>query len=223
MIHRLSCLALLALLSLPAQSAMLYTDRMLFESMLDVKVTDGYDLTNYSEEFYTDVNMSAVLGETVYLATGVPFTNRVTGTGPGRHYCSGCNGSFLLDFTSTSTFGPSDGVYGVGLDVFGDEMVAGITAFVTFGDGSTMNYAIPDAAQGQFPFWGITDDALIASIHFGGRDGATSAVLRMALDNLTIGSMGDMPAVPIPAAIWLFASALVGLAGLRRRAVTREA
>ncbi len=222
MVNRFLCLVLLSLLSLPAQSAMMYMDRTLFSSTLGSSITDGYDNPPYMEDFYNNAAMSAVFGETVYQSTGFTETNTVSGSGDSRHYCSGCNGSFLLDFTSTSV-GTSAGVFGVGFDVFGDENVFGTTAFVTFGDGTTMNYAIPDASTGEFPFWGITDSLLIASIHFGGLDGAPTQVTRMALDNLTIGAMGDMSPIPVPAAIWLFGSALLGLAGFRRRAARSTA
>jgi len=220
--NRILCLALLSLLSLPSQSAMLYSDRTLFASTLSSSITDGYDDPPYTSDFYNNADMSAIIGETAYQSTGFTELNLVSGSGAGRHYCSGCNGSFLLDFTSTSV-GTSAGVFGVGFDIFGDENVFGTTAFVTFGDGSTTNYAIPDASMGQFPFWGITDSLLIASIHFGGLDGATTQATRMALDNLTIGSMGDVSAIPVPAAFWLFGTALAGLAGLRRRAANRAA
>jgi len=216
MMNRILCLALLSLLSLPAQSAMLYSDRMLFMSTLGSSITDGYDNPPYVDDFYNNAAMSAVFGETDYFSTAITDTNRVTGDGAERHYCSGCNGSFLLDFTSTSV-GDSSGVFGVGFDVFGNENVFGTNAFITFGDGSTRNEEIPSAGKGEFPFWGITDSLLIASIHFGGLDGATSTTNRMALDNLTIGSMGDVSAIPVPGAIWLFGSAMLGLAGLRRR------
>ena len=106
---------------------------------------------------------------------------------------------------------------------------------VTFGDDSTQLYSpedelFPIAGPGQFPFWGITDSLLIASIHFVGPDGnpypggsAAQGNPSMALDNLTIGSMGDMSVIPLPAAFWLFASALAGLVGLRLRGATGAA
>jgi len=216
MVARVICLALLGLLGLPAQAAIMYTDRALFESQLGTMKIDGYDNPPYAEDFYINAEMSVVFGETIYQSTFIPETNRVTGNGSDRHYCSGCNGSFLLDFTST-TVGTSAGVYGVGLDVFGNELIPVNNAFVTFGDNSTMNFELPGAGTGQFPFWGLTSSLLIASIHFGaGLDGSPTNN-RFALDNLTIGSMAEISAIPLPAAIWLFGSALAGLAGFRLR------
>ena len=209
---------------------MLYMDRLLFEATLGSSFTDTYDVSNYGVDAYNDAAMNAVLGQTRYTTTTFVGNNLVKGVGDQRHYCAGCNGSFLLDFTMTALLGPGDGVFGVGFDVFGNETVSNYTAFVTFGDNSVANYEIPNANPGEFPFWGITDSLLIRSIHFGlpgggAYPGDSTSVNNpsMALDNLTIGSMGDMSVIPLPAAFWLFATALAGLAGLRLRNASRAA
>lgn len=236
MVNRFICLVLLSLLSLPAQSAMVYMDRLPFEATLGSSITDGYDKGIYPSFFYNNADMSAVLGETAYTSTTLTSTNYVPvrASDGESYYCSGCDGSFLLDFTSTSV-GTAAGVYGVGFDVFySGAPIIGVTAFVTFGDNSTMDFTLPDVIQDPSSnadptkFWGITDSLLIASIHFGLPGGIpfdpmASVRPTMALDNLTIGSMGDMSAVPVPAAIWLFGSAILGLAGFRRHAASRRA
>ena len=217
--------ALLLFLSGQAHSATLYTDRTLFENSLAVTITDDYNKTRYPVPTYTDEEMSAALGETNYQSTGWNHQVLVWGTGSATgesFYCAGCNGSFLLDFTETSV-GNISGVFGVGFEVFGPAYVFGTTAFVTFGDGSTANYEIPETdgwGAEEFPFWGITDNLLISNIHFGLVDGGTNtdeSVQRMALDNLTIGSASTIPPVPVPAAVWLFGTALVGFIGVSRR------
>lgn len=116
--------------------------------------------------------------------------------------CWGCNGSgrVLLDDT---TIGTADGVYGFGADL---SFINGWTAFVTFGDGSTANYALANG------FFGITADELIKQVHFGLPNGDPTANVG-ALDNVTIGNRGT-PAVPEPTALAL---ALLGFAGLRAR------
>jgi hypothetical protein len=177
-----------ALLSIPSAVAAetIYSDRTVFEEQLAVIVVDDYSKELYVQNWYTNDEMSAVVGETRYQSTS--HSNYVHEAG---HYCTGCNGSFLLDFSPTSV---SDdvGVFGVGLDIVAIQNVFGTTAFVTFGDGSTMNYPIPDTNPGTGDrFWGITDSRSIATIHFGLPDGGTNRdgrVQRMALDNLTIGS-----------------------------------
>lgn len=214
---RMLSIIVLVLMFPGASIAALFTDRANFENQLDVFVTDDYNQTLYPDLVYTDADMSAVLGETIYQATGFTDTNLVPDDG-GGYYCAGCNGSFLLDFTATSVGGAA-GVFGVGFDIYGDENVSGNTAFVTYGDNSTANFTLPDASFGEFPFWGITDNLLISTIHIGLVDGGsnTSNSVRMALDNLTIGSAADVSAVPIPAAIWLFGTALLGFTGLSRK------
>lgn len=208
---------LLALVVSGAVSALpvLDTDRATFEARLGTMIVDGYDTPLYPAGFnvLTDADMSARLGETRYQSTGFPNLNIVTD----GHYCAGCNGSFLLDFTATSV-GTSDGVYGVGLDVSGDEDVYGTVAFVTFGDGATANYAIPALSAG-LQFWGLSSDTLIRTIHFGLADGGTNtsqSVQRMALDNLTIGSRGGPAPVAEPASLALLGLAC-GLVGWRTR------
>jgi hypothetical protein len=218
MIKKLLYLVFLSVIAIQAQAAMVFSDRTLFESQLSTSITDGYDSPLYSDGTKTDAAMSAFLGETQYQTTGFTNLNFLSSSGGSRHYCAGCNGSYLLDFTSTSV-GNAAGVFGVGLDVFGGQDVFGTTAFVTFGDSSTANFAIPDISSGNL-FWGLTDSLLISSIHFGLLDGASNtsdSIQRMAMDNLTIGSMNPVSAVPVPAAVWLFGTALIGFVGMSRR------
>lgn len=191
-----------------AEAFSIFSDRSTFESQLDTFIVDDYSNPGYftgdnfdgaNFDSHSDANMSSILGETQYSTTGFNDNNFIPGQSAGDPlYCAGCNGSFLLDFTSTSV-GDSSGVFGVGLDIEGvAEGVFGTVAFVTFGDGSTENFALPER---QDVFWGITSDLLISSIHFGLENGATNTnnnVQRMALDNLTIGS-GTTTDVPEPA------------------------
>lgn len=215
---RTTILLLVCLMSWSTQASIIYSDRTNFESTLGNSITDDYSNPAYTQgdhrdsgntDIFTDAAMSEVFGETIYMSTGLDDRHYVTGQRSGTFiYCSGCNGSFLLDFTSTS-IGSAFGVFGVGLDVVGSQTVYGTAAFVTFGDGSTANYGIPDAIDDELPFWGITSNLLISTIHFGLPDGgivSDNNIQRMALDNLTIGSAIE---VPEPAVFWLM---LLGLA-----------
>jgi len=198
----------------------LYNDFTTFNGMLGTSVTDDYENPAYNN-FNTDVEMSSVLGETSYQATGFANFNLVADDrlGSGHHYCAGCNGSFLLDFSSTSV-GSASGVFGVGFDVISQQLVFGTTAFVTFGDGSTSNYALDTALDyvgEEDYFWGITSEFSISSIHFGLIDGGTNtdeSVQVMALDNLTIGSIAS---VPEPSMLALLFIGLIGLGFVSKR------
>ncbi|NER47046.1 MAG: PEP-CTERM sorting domain-containing protein [Symploca sp. SIO1A3] len=205
-----------------AEAFSIFSDRSIFESQLDNLIVDDYSNPGYSagDEFnisvfdiHSDANMSSILGETQYTTTGGTDNNFIPGQPGDPYYCAGCNGSFLLDFTSTSV-GNSSGVSGVGFDIEGTaEDVFGTFAFVTFGDGSSDNFFLPERVD---EFWGITSDLLISSIHFGLENGGTNTdnnVQRMALDNLTIGSRETATSVPEPAstlALLTFGAAAAG-------------
>ncbi|MFG6095133.1 PEP-CTERM sorting domain-containing protein [Leptothoe sp. ISB3NOV94-8A] len=208
-----------------AESAVAFTifsDRPTFENQLETFIVDDYSDPGYAAgdifdiavfDIHSDANMSSIIGETQYTTTGGADDNFIPSQASDRYYCAGCNGSFLLDFTSTSV-GDSSGVFGVGFDIEGTaEAVFGTFAFVTFGDGSTDNFFLPEF---QDVFWGITSDLNISSIAFGLEDGGTNTdndVQRMALDNLTIGS-NPTPSESVPEPATLLGLLAIGGLGL---------
>lgn len=119
--------------------------------------------------------MSAVLGETNYQSTGFNNNNLVFS----QFYCAGCNGSFKLDFTSTS-LSTTSGVFGVALDILGNSFLP-YTAFITFGDNTTSNIALAGVS-----FFGITSQSSIKTIDFGLPNGGTTTQGSFVIDNLTI-------------------------------------
>lgn len=180
----------------------LYTDVVTFEGKLGTSVVDDYQDPGYVFS-QNDATMSGVIGETRYETTGFPDNNLVptiTGTTE-QYYCAGCNGSFNLYFDATSVT-TGNGVFGVGFDFFNTNANVNFDALVTFGDGSTELYDLDIIGFPNFQFFGITSDDLISSIAFG-PDGGTTQAGSFGIDNLTIGDMGAMGAVPEPAT-WAF-------------------
>ena len=206
MIRHLTGIMSAAILIMPfvANAGVTYSDRVTFGVTLNSTVVDDYENAGYGF-VQTDATMSAVLGETQYTTTSWTDHNLVFEDNGEHKYCAGCNGSFLLDFTSTSV-GDATGVYGVGFEYFN----AGgplYYAFIMYGDGSTENVAlgqIDNNPTGPLSlFFGVTSDLLVSSIHLGLMDGGTTSNGFFGIDNLTIGSAGN---VPIPASL-----ALLGL------------
>jgi len=187
-------LGITTLVMSPAEAATAtYTDRISFESSLDALVIDDYSNPGYAF-IQSDLAMSSVLGETSYSATGFPESNVVFNP-PGTTdfiYCAGCNGSFVLSFTTTSV-GTTDGIFGVGFEfsngVFGVPSVPLYDAFVTFGDGSKQNIPLPFAIflPPLNTFFGISSSLSVKSIAIGLPNAQATNQGAFSLDNLTIG------------------------------------
>jgi hypothetical protein len=134
----------------------------------------------------------------------------------------------LLTFTSTS-IGTVDGVFGVGFDVFMNDPnffpspTNGspgplYTAFITFGDGTTLNQLLSPLVLNDPPyFFGVTAPERIASIHIANSNTPTQ-LGGFALDNLSIGAPLPPNTVPEPSSfILLLAGALPCLVIVIRR------
>jgi hypothetical protein len=199
-------------------SSVVFGDRASFENGLGSLITDTYDQVEngYQNTPYTDEAMSAVVGETTYNTNFYEQTNNV-GDIDGdsdREYSSGGRfGSFGLDFTKTSLTeelnGNKLGVFGVAFDIQWSNSKSPATAYVTYGNNTTQNFGLANTLG----FWGLTSSDYIQTIHFGGPDGGIRK-FTVAIDNLTIGGVSP---VPVPAAVWLFGTALIGFVGMSRR------
>ena len=187
----------------PVQAANLFSSRVNFESQLNSLITDDYSNAGY-QFLQNDAAMSNVLKETKYTATGIPNLNIVSA----QQYCAGCNGSFNLNFTSTSV-GSSLGVFGVGLNIVSNQAPF-YNAFATYGDGTSENFILGSAGS----FFGITSDKLINNVSFGLANGGTTTSGGFQIDNLTIGS-STAQAVPEPFTI--IGTLIGGTAALRIR------
>jgi hypothetical protein len=183
-----------------------YNSRDIFLNSVGQSITDDYSSPGYGFGL-TDAEMSAVFGQTQYRTTSFPEeVNLVTEErGDPTAYCAGCNGSFDLIFTNT-TLGNSSGVYAAGFDIVFNDGSRGAyaSAVVTFGDGNIRDYALPSGGYVLDEFWGITSDSEIQEIQIVGPDGNPSPAdylmpqIDLGIDNLTIASAQDAPAVPEP-------------------------
>ena len=197
-----------------ADGTIQYTDRTAFESALGTIILDDYQADGYLHgdisdggtlDIHTNAHMSGILGETEYFTTGFNSWNFIFGPeGGNKAYCAGCNGSFRLIFTSTSV-GTASGVYGAGFDVLSNSPALPYHAFITFGDNTTLDVALPSGAS----FFGITSKLDIQSIHLGLAGGGFTTSGSFLMDNLTIGN------IPAPGVLVLLG--LAGFASRRRR------
>ncbi len=203
------------LLSVSASAATVsYANRAAFAATLDTSFTDTYETNiGYRAPFtiYGNAELSAVQGQTRYESTGFINFNFLVDFNGSAAYCSGCNGSFKLFFDAT-TYGTANGVGAVGLDV---GLNNDFDALVTFGDNSSQLFAV---SRNNNSFFGLTSDKLIKAIAFGPGGGTTNRT-SFIFDNLTIGTLGGLTAVPEPAswAMMLVGFGMMGAAVRRRR------
>ena len=123
---------------------------------------------------------------------------------------------FFIDEDLTASIRFDNAVSGF----FADFLWAGNTSELTLTllmlGGGAESYQVPGpgSSLSPFGFWSSTSNVSAIQLSNSLNDG-------FYIDNLSLShtpiSMSSMPAVPVPPAIWLFASALVGLAGFARR------
>jgi MYXO-CTERM domain-containing protein len=153
-----------------------YNNLVAFQADVTSTVTDDYQNPAYVFN-QSNAVMSAVLGQTDYMTTGFADWNLVVG---GGHYCAGCNGSFELQF-QTTTVGNAVGVNGAGFDIASSDNT--YYAYITFGDGTTANIQLPPAGT----FWGVAAPERVERIHIGLSNGMSTTGGYFEMDNLIVG------------------------------------
>lgn len=206
-----SVLLAAAFVSTSAFASTLFNNSAAFNATLGSTVVDTYESSGYAF-FQNDAQMSSVLGETKYHSTGFNNLNLVPTSGSGHYYCAGCNGTFKLDFTSTSVSGVG-GVFGVGFNFF--NYTPSYNAYVTYGNGSTEEIVLGNANFPASSFWGVTSNLLVSSIHFSLPGGGTTTSGSFGIDNLTIGNAAH--SVPETGSFALFGLGLAALMMFRRK------
>jgi hypothetical protein len=188
-----------------------YTDR----SVWTINGTDVY--TEDFEGFSTDTSFA-----TMPLDVG-PFSFKTNGTAASWRNIVDVR-PFLFDGTPSS-FG------NVAVDVFidraltasiifdnaisgffSDFLYAGNTSELTLTlymlGGGSENYQVPGRGDAFSPFGFWSSNKTITSIEF-----SNSLNDGFYIDNVSLSPSSSAPVVPVPAAVWLFATALIGLAG----------
>lgn len=208
-----------------------YNDQSLFLQSTGDYIIDDYQNPCYLNQevgkpnaygTWNNTQMSSILGETQYESTfwGNNTVYRQSDT-DNFYYCAGCNGTFRLTFTQT-TVGSSSGVFGAGFSVYSNDPTSSpnhYVAFVTFGDGSSLNLELPGGSQpNPVPFWGITSATMITSIHVGLPGGTPTNYGGFIMDDLIIASHP----VPEPTSLLFLGIGLMGLAGVRKRLVGKK-
>jgi len=138
---------------------------------------------------------------------------------PGSSYIDAEVGIFpgtdiVANFSSCG--GSAEWMAGFSSWICGSKLETGFTPFIEIsGDGlqSLADVVSFDIAAGDT----FTIYAELKALTFGGYADAFST-LDMTFDDISnLAALGPMPAVPVPAAVWLFGSGLLGLIGIARR------
>lgn len=190
-----------------------YTDRSLFEAAVGPIMVEDFE--SYAEG-QTVPNLFGGLG--TFDTSGQPLPSVFYGN---WFEAGGVQGGALIPeprFNSLSIlidFGSPQ--FGVGGDLFddrdGNPFVNVLTLTITTTLNNVFSVSETDPAVNQVGFLGITSLEGIIRAEFS-IDGVGG---NLEVDNFTVAAEPGMSAVPVPAAVWLFGTALFGMLGFSNR------
>jgi hypothetical protein len=183
----------------------IYTDKTEWENALN-----GQFLT----EDFTDLELNTGVSFVATAPSGHINPVTTTPSGPvGGYYTDVMANNNPNDPSTTWSFTPEITAYG-GDWTLGGPGGSGNSLNVYIGD-STFVGRIPSSYMGGF--WGFISDSPFASVKLQGATGSNQQ--NYQLDNMVYSpvSVSASVSTPIPAAVWLFGSGLIGLIGITRR------
>jgi hypothetical protein len=175
-----------------------YATEAAFRAAITNAKTDEFNDPGF--HIYSNAAMQALSqGNIGYQSTGWGNLNVVvTGT-----LCWGCNGSGIMDLTSTNV-GSASGVYGFAVEIPRNDSY---NAYLTFGDNSTLALSSPTG------FLGFTSTSLIKSVEFAHSPGQHSTDSFVLFNKVIIGAA----LVPEPGSLALFGLGLFGFLVIYRQ------
>ena len=198
---------------------MTFTDEAAFLGAVGSATT--YDFET-SSGFPADTNGSTLGGFAhIGLFDGINFDASVyesSVTPAGEQSMTGTAGTFT---PATLTFAPGTtglGFFALDLTIVGSEI---IRLLVDFENGPDQAYNIgldPGDPTLTPKYFGLNDpdNSILSATLLGTEAGNLTANRAWSIDDLSV-TPGSIPPVPVPAAVWLFGTALIGLVGFSKR------
>lgn len=211
--YKLAAAAVAVLVSSTASAALVtpYTDRTLFQAAAGATVTEDFNSVAVGTSFIgTPLDLGGFTLERTISDFG-PLPTGIIDDGTGAFNVNGTNfasvqtatfiGDLVLNFDAP--------IFAFGLDLKGfNDLVLRTSIWL---DGEAYPGLTTEPADSPFRFLGFTSDTSFTSITFLANEGDGDA---FGIDNIEYSTVS---AVPVPAAAWLFGSAILGMFGFSRR------
>jgi hypothetical protein len=159
----------------------------------------------------TILGVGAIIDLTYSASGGSPIVTNSFNTSTSPNGLGSTSFGFFLD-TETATFSFSTPISAFAIDINTFASADGAyTASLDIGDTVTSIFEVfPNSSTGQFI-------GFVSNVAFTGVTIASSQGFTYTLDTLVYGDASSVVHAPVPAAVWLFGSGLLGLIGMARR------